>query len=61
MNLDGGKRGLLVNSENLCSQPQFANALFIGHDNVGARLRPRMEASCGKQKKPEKARKAVGR
>jgi hypothetical protein len=56
MNLKGGKKGLLVNSENLCAAVQFGNALFIGHNNVGIRLRPKMEVNCKKQK--SKKRKA---
>jgi hypothetical protein len=50
MNLRGGKRGLLVNSEDLCAAPQHADALFVGHNNVGVRLRPRMEVNCKKNK-----------
>ncbi|HEY2478336.1 MAG TPA: hypothetical protein VGI17_06360 [Solirubrobacterales bacterium] len=51
MNLKGGKRGLLVNSQNLCGAKQFGDALFIGHNNVGIRLRPRMEVNCKQPKK----------
>jgi hypothetical protein len=47
MNLKGGKRGLLVNSEDLCGQTGRASALFIGHNNLGVRLRPKVEAKCG--------------
>jgi hypothetical protein len=54
MNLKGGKKGLLVNSEDLCAAPQFANALFVGHNDLGVRLRPRMEVDCKKQKKSKK-------
>jgi hypothetical protein len=54
MNLKGGKKGLLVNSEDLCAAPQFADALFIGHNEVGIRLRPKMEVDCKKQKQTKK-------
>jgi hypothetical protein len=60
MSLNGGWQGLLVNSENLCAADQFGDALFIGHNNVGVRLRPRMEVNCKKQnrKNGKKKRKA---
>ncbi len=58
MNLRGGKRGLLVNSENLCGRPKFANALFVGHNNRGVRLRPKVEAKCRKHRRHGKKRKA---
>jgi hypothetical protein len=54
MNLNGGKRGLLVNSVDVCEEPQVANALFIGHNNVGIRLKPKMEVNCRKSKKKGK-------
>jgi hypothetical protein len=49
MNLEGGKRGLLVNAEDLCSGTRFADARFVGHNNVGVRLRPKLEVACKKQ------------
>ena len=51
MNLKGGKRGLLVNSLNLCGSPQYGSALFIGHNNRGIKLRPEMEVNCKKTRK----------
>ena len=50
MNLNGGKRGLLVNSADVCEEPQFANAVFVGHNNVGIRLKPKLEVNCRKSK-----------
>ncbi|HET7591027.1 MAG TPA: hypothetical protein VFK14_12705 [Solirubrobacterales bacterium] len=61
MNLRGGKRGLLVNSENLCAGAKFANALFIGHNNRGVRMRPKVEAKCKKHRRGGKKRKAARR
>jgi hypothetical protein len=49
LTLRGGKRGLLVNAENVCAAPQFASARLVGHANRGAKLRPRVRASCGKR------------
>jgi hypothetical protein len=47
MNLKGGRRGLLVNSENLCGRAELASALFVGHNNRGVRFRPQVKATCG--------------
>ncbi len=54
MNLKGGKQGLLVNSEDLCAGTQRGNALFVGHNDVGSRLRPQIEVNCRRQKKSKK-------
>ena len=43
MNLKGGKQGLLVNSQDLCGSKQFANALFVGQNDLGIKLRPKLE------------------
>ena len=51
MNLKGGKRGLLVNSQDLCGARRFANALFIGHNALGIRLHPRMEVRCRRHRR----------
>ena len=42
MSLSGGKRGLLVNADDLCAAPRRATARFIAHDNSTAALRPRL-------------------
>jgi hypothetical protein len=60
MNLKGGKQGLLVNSENLCSGTRSADALFIGHNNLGAKSKPKVEVNC-KGSKAKTSRKAVAR
>jgi hypothetical protein len=46
MVLNGGKRGLLVNEKNLCAHPQVATARFVGQDNTGEVLEPRLQAPC---------------
>jgi hypothetical protein len=51
LNLKGGKRGLLVNSQDTCAATQRADARFVGHNNVGIRLRPTIEVNCTKSKK----------
>lgn len=60
MNLQGGKQGLLVNSQDLCGARQFGNALFVGHNDIGVKLRPRMEVNC-KAKKKKGVKKQAGR
>ncbi len=61
MNLKGGKQGLLVNSEDLCAGPQWGDALFVGHNNLGIKLRPKLEVNCKKQKKNQTRKKKAGR
>jgi hypothetical protein len=51
MTLRGGKRGLLVNSENLCKATAPANARLVGKNNLGEKLRPRLAIKCGKKGK----------
>ena len=40
--LDGGRRGLLVNSEALCGDQRHADAVFSAHSGKVRRLRPRL-------------------
>ncbi|HWA53897.1 MAG TPA: hypothetical protein VG816_06970 [Solirubrobacterales bacterium] len=51
LTMKGGKRGLLVNAENLCRKRQTAIARFIGHSNRGWRLHPQVGATCKAKKK----------
>ncbi len=46
LTLNGGKHGLLVNSEDLCAAPQFASARFIGQNSIGRQWRPRLQVNC---------------
>ncbi len=50
MTLNGGKHGLLVNSEDVCKSLRPANARFIGQNNLVAGLHPRLTAPCGAKK-----------
>ena len=47
MSLNGGKRGLLVNSDNLCKARPVANARMAGQSNVGTVLKPKLQVQCG--------------
>jgi hypothetical protein len=50
LKMNAGKRGVLVNAENLCRKRQPAVARFIGHANRGWRLHPELKAECKKKK-----------
>ena len=54
LSLDGGKRGLLVNSDDACRAPA-AKARMIGHNNSGVVLRPHLvNPRCQKRAKAKK-------
>lgn len=62
MNLFGGKRGVLVNADDLCDKRQHARAPMIAHNNQTAPLRPRLAVKCKvKKKKRAKHRRKGGR
>jgi len=46
----GGKKGLMVNSTNLCAQVNRVTAKFTAHNGKRATLRPAMQNSCKKKK-----------
>ncbi len=48
--MNAGKRGILVNAENLCRNPLPGNARLLGHSNRGWRAHPTLKARCGKKK-----------
>ncbi len=49
LTMQGGKRGLLVNSTNLCAKVQRAIARLTAQNGRGLTLRPAMKASCGQK------------
>jgi len=51
MTLRGGKKGLLVNSEDLCKATAPARARLIGKNNLGEKLSPRLAVKCAKGKR----------
>jgi hypothetical protein len=64
MRLNGGKRGVLVNADNLCATEQFATARFVGHNNRGRRWFPRLGVRCRKDRRGGRAapaRAEIGR
>jgi hypothetical protein len=48
--LKGGKRGLVVNSRNLCSAMSRATVRMVGQNGKVRRLQPVLQARCGKGK-----------
>jgi hypothetical protein len=51
LRMNAGRRGVLVNAENICRKPQRATAKFIGHANRGWLVRPAVKAKCAHGKK----------
>jgi hypothetical protein len=56
-NFFGGKKGLLVNSRNICSKTFRATAEFSGQNGAEHNFRPKMQAKCGKSGKAKKRRR----
>jgi hypothetical protein len=50
----GAKKGLLVNSENICSKAQKASVRFVAQNGKALDLRPTIANSCGKKSKDKK-------
>jgi hypothetical protein len=51
LTMQGGKKGLLVNSTNICKGKHKAIADFTAHNGKVANLRPELQAKCGKARK----------
>jgi hypothetical protein len=51
LTMQGGKKGLLVNSTNLCQGTHKVIADFTAHNGKVANLRPELQAKCGKARK----------
>jgi hypothetical protein len=60
MSLAGGKRGLLVNERSLCASSPVAVARFVGQNNAGEALQPRVGAECHKHSRHLKGRGKTG-
>jgi hypothetical protein len=50
MTLFGGKRGLLVNSADICARPPVSNVKAIGQNNIGAVFTTKLRGQCNKKK-----------
>jgi len=53
----GGKKGLLVNSRDICAQTFRATARFSGQNGAQHNFKPKMVARCGKARKSGKGKK----
>jgi hypothetical protein len=49
LDMQGGKKGLVVNSRSLCARKSFADALFTGQNGRLDHFRPLVKGSCGKK------------
>jgi hypothetical protein len=49
LTMQGGNKGLIVNSRNICSSKNRADALFVGQNGVPDHFHPLLKASCGKK------------
>jgi hypothetical protein len=54
LTMQGGKKGLLVNSTDLCKGTHRADVSFDGHNGKQKDFRPALIAKCGKSKKKSK-------
>jgi uncharacterized repeat protein (TIGR01451 family) len=54
LNMQGGKKGLVVNSRNLCAGTHKADAVFEGQNGVPYDFKSVVKPSCGKAKKHKK-------
>jgi hypothetical protein len=55
LRMQGGKKGLIVNSRNLCGAKSKANVLFSGHNGKQFNSNPVMRADCGGKRKAKRA------
>jgi hypothetical protein len=58
LEMQGGKKGLIVNSTNLCAKTNRATAKFTGQNGKATTLHPALKASCGAKVKKGKKRPA---
>jgi hypothetical protein len=58
LNLLGGRRGLLINSEDLCGAPKRAQVRLRGQNGMQIHRRVALQTSCGKVRKRKQSRKA---
>ncbi len=61
LSMQGGNRGLLVNSENICRKPQKALAHFVGQNGKVDNFNPTIANSCPKKSRKGHKHKGPGR
>jgi hypothetical protein len=52
--LQGGNKGLLVNSRNICARTYRATVRFTAHNDRTHTIRPKMQAQCKKKRKAKR-------
>ncbi|HEY2479664.1 MAG TPA: hypothetical protein VGI17_13160 [Solirubrobacterales bacterium] len=57
LRMQGGKKGLIVNSTNICQGSHRATAVMEGQNGKPSKLSPVLQAQCGKKKKSAKGTK----
>jgi hypothetical protein len=57
LRMQGGKKGLIVNSRNLCGAKSKANVEFAGQNGKEYKINPVMQADCGKARKGSRKRR----
>ncbi len=57
LEMKGGKKGLLVNSVDMCKKKSRANARFIAHNGREVTLRPVIQNSCKKARKGKRGKR----
>jgi hypothetical protein len=61
MTLYGGKRGLLVNSADVCETPPVASVKALAQNNIGAVFSTKLRGKCGGKKKGAHHKKKGGK
>jgi hypothetical protein len=49
--MQGGKKGLIINSRNLCAAPSKADVSLDGHNGASEEIHPVMRVQCGGKRK----------
>jgi hypothetical protein len=57
MNLLGGAKGLLVNTEGLCGVPKAATASMTGQNGTDQTSKPKLNPACGSSSHKRSTRK----
>ena len=55
LTMQGGKKGLLVNSRDLCARPSRVIARFKGHNGRRHNPKPLLKNDCGKARKAKRS------
>jgi hypothetical protein len=56
--MQGGKKGLLVNSRDICARTYRIKAEFDAQSGKETTIRPKLQAKCGKKRKAKRAKKS---